>query len=169
MRQNGASCGNGLNSVDNEFFCHMTIFEYEFSICFNLDQSKILSSGNCLKQRTANFSEHFCHTLHHFFIPLTHYQMTLNEEEWCAKTHGIEQLGLPTYSKVLSGKVWGLQWDQNTPITEVLSPIENSKAERFKGLNVILYTKQHITKLWINKIHFLKQLTENSKKVKSAG
>ena len=43
----------------------------------------------------------------------------------CIK-HGNEQLGVPTCSKVLSGKMWGLQLDQNTPIKEVLSPIRQN-------------------------------------------
>ena len=30
---------------------------------------------------------------------------------------------IPTCSKILHEKVWGLQWDQNTPIKEVLSPV----------------------------------------------
>ena len=31
---------------------------------------------------------------------------------------------IPTCSKMLHEMVWGLQWDQNTPIKEVLSPCD---------------------------------------------
>ena len=37
---------------------------------------------------------------------------------------------IPTCSKILHEKVWGLQWDQNTPIKEVLSPMRYDAPKR---------------------------------------
>ena len=41
----------------------------------------------------------------------------------CVENMILSGWAIPTCFKVLHEKVWDLQWDQNTPIKEVLSPM----------------------------------------------
>ena len=63
----------------------------------------------------------------------------------------------PTCSKMLHEKVWGLQWDQNTPIKEEQFKdrrlIDLALLKQYRLFSLVLQTKQLVYFILLNQIH----------------